>query len=110
MSDRELLELAAKATGFYFDPSITDPDGDLWGCFSTDSEQLCYPWNPRDDDGDALRLAVDLGIDIRPSMAGPTKFRYATCQGGTYTSVNPDPRAATRRAILMCAADIGSRM
>ena len=47
MTDRELLEAAAKAAGYvHYHP------GD--GFYQT--------WNPLTDDGDALRLAVKLGL------------------------------------------------
>lgn len=53
MTDRELLELAAKAAGhnYYMDS---------FGVHQIDSGR----WNPLYDDGDALRLAVKLGVDI----------------------------------------------
>lgn len=59
-TDRELLKLAAKAAG------IDHPggehsrynDGRLWDC-----NGLRW-WNPLEDDGDALRLAVKLKLTI----------------------------------------------
>ncbi len=48
MTDRELLEWAAKAAGL---PDITG-----W----TDADWDTYGWNLFTDDGDALRLAVKL--------------------------------------------------
>jgi hypothetical protein len=47
MTDRELLELAAKAA---------DLPWEQW-CINGDAS-----WNPLIDDGDALRLAVKLGM------------------------------------------------
>ena len=60
MSDRELLELAARAAGF------SDAEWAVkQACIYT--AQLpgfrCF-WNPLADDGDSLRLAVKLGIEI----------------------------------------------
>ena len=59
MSDRELLEMAAKAAGY---------DGLRWSmlrqCFYDCSGIY---WRPLDDDGDALRLAVKLQLQIRPN-------------------------------------------
>ena len=59
MDDRELLELAAKAAGFGIENFLggreivrRDPDG-----------QPVY-WNPLKDDGDALRLAVKLRLNL----------------------------------------------
>jgi hypothetical protein len=90
MSDRELLELAAKAAGI-------DPNWD----------GLYWQWNPLTDDGDALRLAVKL----RHFRVG-----LGECIGrGAYSHIamlesGPDPDAATRRAITRAAAEIGKGM
>ncbi len=92
-TDRELLELAAKAIGKSY------VDGDSW--------DEGAGWNPLIDDGDALRLAVKLEMDV--------------CFGANYVIVRGsvqmptvnnagDPYAATRRAIVRVAAEIGSGM
>ena len=92
MTDRELLELAAKAIGFYrFHPARRHHSG--------------VGWNPLADDGDALRLAVDLWIEIRvfngQAHAGKQNKFWCT------EPVGDDPHAATRRAIVRAAAEIG---
>ena len=56
MTDRELLELAAKAAGY----EVLDWYGERYT--TTDGDRL-FPWNPLADDGDALRLAVALNIE-----------------------------------------------
>ena len=101
MTDRELLELAAKAAGI----EAAWSDGE--GLVCRNDAGYRYFWNPLTDDGDALRLAVKLKIDIRPSMCGSSKFRYAVYDGNTYGEVDSDPYAATRRAIVRAAAEIG---
>lgn len=55
MSDRELLEAAAKAAGYACVWGVAD--GPLWWHDDPDTARL---WNPLTDDGDALRLAVKL--------------------------------------------------
>ena len=100
MNDRELLELAAKAAGTIY------VDGESW-----DEEA---GWNPLTDDGDALRLAVKLrimlnreincGYDIVEAI-GPERDDM-TCHCST-ESIEGDPYAATRRAIVRAAAEIG---
>ena len=57
MTDRELLEAAAKAAGierWYWSSGLV-----IVGPATREE-----PWNPLDDDGDALRLAVRLAIMI----------------------------------------------
>ena len=99
MTDRELLEAAAKAAGM---PAFASGATGLR--VSHDGRRSGYIWNPLTDDGDALRLAVKLEIHIQ------TDGRY--CWASTF-SVNAteesdvDPYAATRRAIVRAAAEIG---
>jgi hypothetical protein len=100
MSDRELLQLAAKAAG--------------GSC--AHRRRL---WNPLTDDGDAMRLAVKLRfhiyifsasevegistpgfVEIRHRDSDPLHTEYVN--GGNYKS-------ATRRAIVRAAAEIGRR-
>ena len=109
MTDRELLELAANAAGIIVghakrDPSIT---------FFLDDRGLIINWNPLTDDGDALRLAVKLGIDLRfypcPQIAEPW-VEAATENNASDELLQSDPYAATRRAITRAAAEIGKSM
>ena len=71
MTDRELLEAAAKAAGIRYKAEASKPhptSGVFWGLWLTfdrpPSEYDRRYWNPLTDDGDALRLAVKLCIDI----------------------------------------------
>ena len=111
MTDRELLELAAKAAGVVGEYESWTYQGFNEGIRQVLNGIKCWkPWNPLTDDGDALRLAVKLQIDIRPSMSGSSNFRYAVYDGNTYGEVDSDPYAATRRAIVRAAAEIGRSM
>ena len=89
MTDRELLKLAAKAAGIdWFDEPAAKNGRGLHmksGPF----------WNPLTDDGDALRLAVNLDIDV------------AKVQIKFWDKHSINPYAATRRAIVRAAAEIG---
>lgn len=115
MNDKELLELAAKAAGV---KALWSPDGVLRDCTNGHPAQNIYsapPWNPLTDDGDALRLAVELGLDVE--MHGcQTMHPYAgafDCERNVAEEVQPndgDPYAATRRAIVRAAAEIGKKM
>lgn len=62
-------------------------------------------WNPLDDDGDALRLAVKLLFEIDMGR-GCIVIRHATGIK-ILEAFNNDPYAATRRAIVRAAAEIG---
>jgi len=104
MTDHELLELAAKAAGIgrtAWDYEHTRSLG-----FMVTKKSM---WNPLEDDGEALRLAVKLGIDIKGSMAH-ANWRYAVYDGSTYAEMSTDHAKATRRAIVRAAAAIGESM
>jgi hypothetical protein len=105
MSDRELLELAAKAVGgtngksnglFYQwrDLPHTGVDRVLRYCGQRE-------WNPLKDDGDALRLAVKLRIDVEWASEN------VVFADNDSEPAEADPYAATRRAIVRAAAEIG---
>jgi len=103
MNDRELLELAAKAAGVDF---YTPEGGDTPWCGRGFYLRGCAVWNPLEDDGDALRLAVFLFRDIHfwyfeNSVSVGNELRVAC---------GDDPCAATRRAIVRAAAEIGRNM
>ena len=93
-SDRELLELAAKAIGWHPDAII-------------DTDNGVRKWSPLTDDGDALRLAVKLDIDVYG--AGSTRFAEGDFGPHSEEAVNGDKFAATRRAIVRAAAEIGKQ-
>jgi hypothetical protein len=114
MSDRELLEFAAKAAG------IGIIDGHQHDVGSVRLYTTVGAWNPLNDDGDALRLAVTLRIDVctEENDAHPTEDRQichvnAWPQGGAAGCCEDrgdDPYAATRRAIVRAAAEIGRNL
>jgi hypothetical protein len=107
MNDRELLELAAKAAGIDLHVEwngFGSPTGRYRNGATGDT------WNPLEDDGDALRLAVKLQIDLRPSLRGRVRFAYAQVGGDMFAESGDDLYAATRRAIVRAAAQIGKEM
>lgn len=87
MTDRELLELAAKAAGLVFCMYHQRPAR----LVQPDIGEAKVFWNPLTDDGDALRLAHKLGL---------------------LSDVHAWPRTMeeTRRAIVRAAAEIGKVM
>jgi hypothetical protein len=101
MTDRELLEAAAKAAGIEILRSRLD-DPLFRDMLLPATEGRGNGWNPLTDDGDALRLAVQLRLEITWWKQG---VRAEPAQGRE--SVQPfgeDPYAATRRAIVRAAA------
>ena len=100
MDDIELLGLAAKAAGYNYDATngIVFAEDDCGN--STEDE-----WNPLRDDGDALRLAVDVGM-ILSLNTGFISAQYAEDRRVREVGFN-DASAATRRAIVRAAAKIG---
>ena len=103
MDDRKLLELAAKAIGITY--SVTKNGVFMVAPYANPLAK--QEWNPLTDDGDALRLAVNLGLVVdcsRPSAGRPFYSHIHAeleCQ---------DHYAATRRAIVRAAAAIGEQM
>lgn len=112
MTDRELLELAAKAAGIELLKWVG------LGCWSGEKFEEGFQlkdfdrWNPLTDDGDALRLAVKLGMIIEISQDDPSYTSIKTKHDSEFMIVqmHDDPCAATRRAIVRAAAEIGRTM
>ena len=108
MTDRELLELAAKAAGRDVVWRNKMSGGQMREGLYDASTGIATTWNPLTDDGDALRLAVKLGIYYR------LYDDYVSTSFGNgevfCEEFNDDPYAATRRAIVRAAAEIGRGM
>jgi hypothetical protein len=118
MNDKELLELAAKAAEIVIVRSrLDDPmNKDFLVENSHRNEfQASGPWNPLTDDGDALRLAVTLKITVGPELPdviGKSLCRVSWLNRSRSLGEYGDgcPYAATRRAIVRAAAEIGKAM
>lgn len=119
MTDQEMMELAALAAGLEL---LRDEDGSivygkLMGVLPIGDENIDTEWwNPKDDDGDALRLAVKLQMFMQPCKTMGGKLvevsAYPSGRGDCLASVpiGSDPYAATRLAVLRAAAEMGKRM
>jgi hypothetical protein len=105
MSDQKLLELAATAIGYQAIFNAVDAC-QLW-TLGVETEYVQF-WNPLEDDADAFRLAVKLGISIPTPMTDQFYANHHLC--GTIKEVGNDPYSATRRAIVRVAAEIGRSM
>lgn len=114
-TDRELLELAAKAAGWEFMPAGTvDKSAAGWLDPATGGMHWTDTWNPLADDGDAMRLAVNLHMDFYVGDDdGPAAFAgyfVGVRQKFMIEQHGKDPCAATRRAIVRAAAEIGGQI
>lgn len=122
MTDRELLELAAKAAGKYA-PKKDCPKGwegirpETFGCFTMGGEGATpdYQWNPLQDDGDCARLESACGVNVKwffelggvnawvedvnlePGKASAVEY---------YSDHGGDKNAARRRAVVEVVASI----
>lgn len=100
MTDRELLEAAARAAGIEL----------VWDASPMDTPRLkdgsrqIY-WNPLREDGDALRLAVKLRLQVHIEDYGSAarlcdSDAWTGCESKLYGGIE----VATRRAIVRAAA------
>ena len=131
MTDRELLELAAKAAGYkkYYshylgrDSFVTYEEAyysDVKKCQVVGEKTM--NWNPLTDDGDSRRLQVALSIDLRFGVSdnfGPYVHASTEVRRGDFidfyecyqwVSLHPGGDAAARSAVLEVAASIGQSM
>lgn len=111
MTDRELLELAAKAAGLtlkWGEVYVVGDDEvdctDMPYVVSGQPDEADWHWNPLADDGDALRLQIALGLCVEVL---PKRMEPFTRVGHIEEEHRDDPCAATRRAIVRAAAEIG---
>jgi hypothetical protein len=104
-TDRELLELAAKAAGYEFDS--TEP---FEIAVVTGGIKNYFEWNPLHNDGDALRLSVALGLNVfhtnQCAYALESDSDTLAEQKESYLDAG-GPIQATRRVITRAAAEIG---
>lgn len=114
MTDEELLRYAAKAVG-YVEPHSYRPKTNclLW----VGKESGASTWSPFQDDKDAFRLMIELDIGVHHGWTyADEKVPYANVCAQHIPSMievgeikGDDPAAATRRAIVRAAAEIGKR-
>lgn len=116
-TDKELLMLAARAAGF----DISHP-------MNIKRQEMSPPvlgvvtylngvlqstlWNPFDDDGQALRLAVKFEMSVEHHHYTVSVAAYYDGMPAGFLSVEIDScrYAATRRAIVRAAAAIGEKL
>lgn len=106
-SDRELLELAAKAACYEIE--WVRNSGCYYRCEKDASREA---WDALDDDGDAFRLAVRLNFEIERSRLADRAYvgRVGEVPWVEYVSDDQDLYQTTRRCIVRAAAEIGRSM
>lgn len=108
MTDREVLEAAAKAAGMTGMKWTGSSLGKMIDPTRPDETGTVGPnWNPLTDDGDALRLAVKLGLSIERDFDRIDVYRERNLFATEFLYERPTPTdiyAATRRAIVRAAA------
>ena len=113
-TDLEELELVAKLVGLKVWRGSWPQDDMIFAAPlnpSPSSVITGVEWNPRDDDGDALRLAVKLGMAVSVEyQSGSTSVLWGPPMGAVREWHGTDPFIATRRAIVRAAAEMGKRM
>jgi hypothetical protein len=114
MTDKELLELAAKACGLNIIEFAEDWDKEGQEIARVSAGSGLYTeWNPLNYDGDALRLAVTLKLFVDLTYENKVcgwvlDYKSGICKTIEEEASN-DPRKATRRAIVRAAAEIGKQ-
>ncbi len=94
---RETLELAAKACGFNFDPTVEPKKLRLFGCYNSDHSQGGYHFDPLNSAKDREQLAGAIGavIDYEDGSLVAYKANYF----GTFVKNDP-----TSLGIALCEA------
>ncbi len=120
MTDREMLELAAKAAGmrigFGEDEWFqTQRPGDVALYSGSSKVHPPPPWNPLRDDGDALRLAVKLHMNLAMFPAGMVLAACGFHESGAArieVAIQGEPGdcRTIRYAITQAAAQVGAEM
>jgi hypothetical protein len=103
MKELEMMEAAARAAGVEYHIDRLD------GCPKLVAGGRI--WNPRDDDGDSRRLEVALGMTVECDLSctPPHSVAYIRRKRTTFATAfhhdhGGDAAAATRYAVLQCAA------
>lgn len=111
MTDRELLELAAKAAGLNVKSVPINHPYFADGLVVYEHFDAPFPWNPLTDDGNCARLEVvcELQIDIGDLGVITERTDGIACFE-RYSDHDGDRNKTRRRASVRAAAEIGKTM
>lgn len=116
MNNREMLELAAKAAGYTINSKKQVQRDELVG---SENASLYLAdgsteWNPRDNSGQALDLAADIGllvnVDHDRGCVRVISHNRDISDPVVTVLLGEDSRAATRLAIFLSAVTAGKAM
>lgn len=111
-SDRELLELAARAAGYASWDFLAGEDGNLMNVYRDDGTHDV--WWPLEDDGDIARLEAALEIDVSWMSRTVTSQHlsgHVLCSvSESFSDHGLDKAKARRCASVRVAAAIGEAM
>jgi hypothetical protein len=121
MTDYELLGCVAEAMHNLKDPNFCNysvVDGKTGVCLDLGFRRgaITSYWNPLTNDGDALRMVCDLGLRVFPiarTQSGAACSAVCSVTSERLSEVadaSLDTYTATRRAIVLAAAEIGKRI
>lgn len=118
MTDREMLEYAAKAAGYEPEDYVEIGIKKYLVVYNPETGAGGNIFDPCGYDGDAFRLAVKLKlwtqINDRCSWAQQDSEMILSASAASsmvmHSETNNDPYAATRSAIVRAAAEIGKEM
>lgn len=113
MSDRELLGLAAKAAGYsvrWYEDSLAY--GPTFGIEVEPGNPCGFEvWNPLTDDGDALRLAVKLKLQVILYSDWVEVLQDGIQKSNAHSVYDAGCMfKCARRAIVLAAAELGRAM
>ena len=97
-TDRELLELAAKAAGVVIKYNYLG------------TQDARCPWNPLTDDGDAFRLALKLKLNIAQGEFSAGVNNEAEIDESTLVRSEEVRAEVVRSLIVYAAAQLGKQM
>lgn len=110
LNDREMLELAAKATGL----RVRWHESSHYGATMEimEDESGGPPWNPLTDDGDLIRLesALEMSVLWFSDRVEVAEYKKRVLCTERYSSFSGDRHAARRAASVRAAATVGKFM
>jgi hypothetical protein len=112
MTDRELLEAAAKAAGMDVHWGSGWESDYMFRRIPRPSSPLVtnVRWDPITDSGDAFELAVKLKLSVWFEERESHQWTHIVWVSPVFEPYTGDVNAATRRAIVRAAAEIGEEM